>query len=236
MGPKNEEIAGDIRAIKESMITKSALDRIITEIRNEIRTEFTTLLAAKDDEISQLKDKIAVYDGAINSLKLAQNKSEQYSRRQSLRIHGVVQKKGEKAEDCLTQVKAIISETELDIPDVVIDRTHRVGKGTKKKPAAIIAKFTTWRPRTLLYKARQNVFDNLGYKVTLDLTRGNIELMNELRDFITEKNIETVDYIFCDVNCQPIIKKKDDTFLRFDTLEEGKRLLRLEDDDLEEEE
>ena len=62
MAPKNEEIARDIRAIKESMITKTDLDRIIAEIRGEIRTEFTTLIAAKDTEINQLKDKIAVYD------------------------------------------------------------------------------------------------------------------------------------------------------------------------------
>ena len=161
MGPKNEEIARDIRSIKESMITKTDLDRIIAEIRGEIRTEFTTLIAAKDTEINQLKDKIAVYDSAINSLKISQNKSEQYSRRQSLRIRGVIQKKGEKAEDCLSKVKEIISEIELDIPDVVIDRAHRVGKGTKKDPAAIIVKFTTWRHRTMLYRSREIANESL---------------------------------------------------------------------------
>ena len=106
----------------------------------------------------------------------------------------------------------------------------------KKDPAAIIVKFTTWRHRTMLYRSRELVNDKLGYKVTLDITRENIVMMNGLRNFVTENNIETVEYIFCDINCQPTIKMKDNSFLRFDTIDEGKQLLRIEEVNEEEDE
>ena len=49
---------------------------------------------------------------------------------------------------------------ELDIPDTVIDRAHRIGPEyfdykTKKKCRAIIVSFTTFRHRKLNYRARE---------------------------------------------------------------------------------
>ncbi len=38
-------------------------------------------------------------------------------------------------------------------------------------------------------------------------------------------------YVFCDVNCQPMIKLKSGSFLRFDTYEQGMSLLGLVDND-----
>ncbi len=218
-------VLDEIKSIKLSMITKDDLDRIVASVRNEC----ADLLSAKDSEIRRLNDRLCVQKSAIDAIKLEQNKAEQYTRRQSLRINGVKREKGETASDCLNTVRKIIRDEGLDIPDNVIDRAHRVGVGKKGKHSGIICKFTTWRHRTMLYRARVNVTKTSGYKISLDITKKNIELMDALRAAIKSNNAETVDYVFCDVNCQPMIKLKSGNFLRFDTFYQGMTLLGLMD-------
>ena len=52
---------------------------------------------------------------------------EQYGRRLCLRIDGVNKVENEKADDVLVKVKAIIEDSETEIPEHVIDRAHRIG-------------------------------------------------------------------------------------------------------------
>ena len=237
MGPKKDEkylelseqlstLLDEVKLVKTSMITKDDLDQALQRVCKE----YKDLLVEKDRQISELNDRLAVQNGAIETIKKEQNRAEQYSRRKSVRIHDVERKAGETAEDCLRAVNSIIQKQELDIPDAVIDRAHRVGIGKKGKPPAIIAKFTTWRHRTILYRARQNVLKDMGYRITLDITKSNIEMMDALREEIKENDISTVDYIFCDVNCQPTIKFHSGKYNRFNTYGEGMRLLGLADE------
>ena len=121
-------------------------------------------------------------------------------------------------------VKEVIAKRELDIPDTVIDRAHRIGSGKDGGPPAIICKFTTWRHRTLLYRDRANIKDDFGYKVTLDITRENVLLLDAVKDLAKEMKAP-ISYAFCDINCQPTIKTVDDQFLRFDNLKEAQKLL-----------
>ena len=58
---------------------------------------------------------------------------EQYSRRCCLRIEGVPSVENESLDDVLCKVKSLITESGCEIPDVVIDRGHRIGKGYKDK-------------------------------------------------------------------------------------------------------
>ena len=51
---------------------------------------------------------------------------EQYGRRLCLRINGVPVKSYETSDDVLKYIKEIFDEGELDIPDTVIDRAHRL--------------------------------------------------------------------------------------------------------------
>ena len=57
--------------------------------------------------------------------------------------------------------EVIIKETSCDIPDVVVDRAHRIGKGYNDKKTnvyckSIIVRFTTFRYRTVFYRSRAN--------------------------------------------------------------------------------
>ena len=58
---------------------------------------------------------------------------EQYGRRCCLRIEGVPSAQNESSDDALGKVKSLIAESRCEIPDVVIDRVHWIGRGYKDK-------------------------------------------------------------------------------------------------------
>ena len=77
---------------------------------------------------------------------------------------------------------------------------------------------TTWRHRTLIYRARKN---SDKYKVRLDLTKKRMDLLNKANDLL--KGSEN-SFAFCDVNCRPCFFD-DGNYKYFDTLKEFEELL-----------
>ena len=69
----------------------------------------------------------------------ANEELEQYGRRLCVRIDGVSTVDNKISDDVLDKVKSLIKETSCDIPDVVIDRTHRIRrvKMTKKNKCSL---------------------------------------------------------------------------------------------------
>ena len=64
----------------------------------------------------------------------------------------------ETSSDALEKVKEIYAESNLEIPDLNLDRAHRIGKSyfdkiKKVKCKSIIVRFNTFRHRKLLYRA-----------------------------------------------------------------------------------
>ena len=56
----------------------------------------------------------------------------------------------------------IIKESEVEIPESILDRAHRIGptytdNDTGKKMQSIIVRFTTFRYRTLFYTNLKNI-------------------------------------------------------------------------------
>ena len=58
---------------------------------------------------------------------------EQYGRRCCFRIEDVPSVENESLDGVLCKVKSLITESGCEIPDVVINRGHRIGKGYKDK-------------------------------------------------------------------------------------------------------
>ena len=58
---------------------------------------------------------------------------EQYGRRLCIRVEGVPTTDNETSEEVLKKVKSPINKAECDIPDVAIDRAHRIGNGYKDR-------------------------------------------------------------------------------------------------------
>ena len=58
----------------------------------------------------------------------------------------------------------------VNVPEDVIDKANRIVRPkviNGKKVHTIIVRFTTWRHRTIVYRARKNCSD---YRIKLDLT------------------------------------------------------------------
>ena len=86
---------------------------------------------------------------------------KQYGRRLCVRIDGVTTVDNETSDEVLDIVKSFIKETSCGIPDVVIDRAHRIRKGFNDKTTnvcckSIIVRFTIFRQSTMFYWSRAN--------------------------------------------------------------------------------
>ena len=86
---------------------------------------------------------------------------EQYGRRLCLRIDGVQVVENETSVDVLASVKKLFDDAQVEISNAVIDRARRIGgnyvdRKSKKSCKSIIVRFTTFRHRTMFYRAKSN--------------------------------------------------------------------------------
>ena len=191
---KNEfsKINENLFEVTEKMVTKDCI------------TSLMNIIDVQKEEIEQMEDKLAIMESHIAHLKKSNEAAEQYQRRLCLRINGInlpANGSKETGEECLEKVKNVLDKIEVDIPETVIDRAHRIGKvkvinGRKAQP--MIVRFTTWRHRTSVYKARTNCED---YRIKLDLTKERVNLLKRANELL---NSNQNSFAFCNVNCQPV--------------------------------
>ena len=147
---------------------------------------------------------------------------EQYSRPQCLRIEGIVKSQKEKAEDVINIVKERFAEADIDIPDTVLDRTHKIGPVYKDESdqniQGIIVKFNKFRYRSMFRKNRKKL--KRGKRVRIDLTRNRYNLLKKANALIKRMKMNTV-CRFADVNCiLKVVTKENGEETFFDNLEE----------------
>ena len=211
------------------------INKLIAEIKNDLEGKATTEVVnellkeirAKDKRIEMLESQVAVLQNSVELLTAKCDDNEQYSRRLSLRINNVpLPAKGvqETAADVLNIVKGLIGEAEVDVPHSFLDRAHRVGKvvtledGSRKQQ--IIAKFTTWHHRTILYRGRKNLSSA---KIFLDLTRRKFALLKRAQEIV--KSTPTVDFVFSDVNCALCARTADGKFRYFNSEDQLEKIV-----------
>ena len=127
-------------------------------------TSWVEFLTSKFDELeNKRKEKVELINSLqieVSSLKVEVKNlkeiddQEQYSRRNCLLIHGLNEIKTENTDEMVLDV--INDKLNMEMPQVSIDRSHRLGKGKGQKPRAIIVKFTR-------YKDRNHVFRNKNF-------------------------------------------------------------------------
>ena len=129
----------------------------------------------------------------------------------------LVNVKEKTGEQCLKKVKAVFNELKVNIPDEVLDRAHRIGQAkvvAGKRVRQMIVRFTTWRHRTAVYRARKA---SNQYKVRLDLTRTRLDTIIKTTHRIQEKGLEG--FTFADVNCR-LCAKIGDGFHYFNDMDD----------------
>ena len=117
---------------------------------------------------------------------------EQYGQRLCLRIKGLTKKIKQDANDVANQVRNLFKEAEVEIPDAVLDRAHRISKENNY----VIVHFTIFRRRTLFYRNRKKLKNQI---LHLDLTKSWLSLLNEARKLIG--NNEDIAFCNADINC-----------------------------------
>ena len=146
--------------------------------------------------VSSLKESNIALQKKCSDLELSIDNNEHYSRRTCLRITNIPCEEKETSEEVLKKVKKLIKEeAEVGIPEETIDRSHRAGP-KKNKKQAIIVKFSTFRHRTLFYRARKELKN--GIKLHIDVTKKRFNLLHDAQSFIQGR--ENVKYIYADIN------------------------------------
>ena len=69
----------------------------------------------------------------VSYLECRNDELKQYGRRLCLRIEGVPTVENESLDNVLDKGKSLITKSGCEIPDVVIERAHRIGKRYKRK-------------------------------------------------------------------------------------------------------
>ena len=190
---------------------------IIAEIREQIKQDVSEALEKEIKKREELKSTVCMlqkhvknYQKQVTELKASQDELEQYGRRLRSRIDGVPVAENETSNDVLLNVKSIIEESSSEIPDVPIDRAHRIGKAyTDKKSRVkcknIIVRFKIFRLRTMFYHSRKNLKRNV--KVKLDLTKKRYSIFTEAMQLV--KNNDVVKFVMADSNCCLKVAFKD---------------------------
>ena len=91
----------------------------------------------------------------VEELEFTSDNLEQYSRRNNLKLSGLSEDTANSNTDKV--ILDLCTELRLSLSEVDIDRSHRVGKPNLPKPRQIIVKFTSYRARQKLYKARSQL-------------------------------------------------------------------------------
>ena len=92
---------------------------------------------------------------------------------------------------------SLMEEAECDIPEVVIDRAHKIGNGyvrknSKKLCKSVTVRFSTFRHRTKFYRSRSKLKDNV--KIKLDLTKSKYIIFKMVIEMAKQSNV--VDYVW----------------------------------------
>ena len=159
-------------------------EKFVKELKEDLLSSITSLINEQNRQIENLNDKLTKQNSTISVLqnnvevlneqcsKLRKDintkcvKLEQYSRRQCLRIEGIVEPRKGKVEDF---VKDCFAEADIDIPDTVLDKAHRIGPVYKdESDQNIQGIIVNFRCRSMFYKNRKKL--KRGKRARIDLT------------------------------------------------------------------
>ena len=137
---------------QEESLTKT-FNNIIADLKKEVTKEILHEVSKHckqlDSENKMLKKQVVELQELNINNQSRNEELEQYGRRLCLRIDGVPTVKNESSDDVLEFTKSLFKEAKIEVPDIVLDRAHRIGPSytdriTSKKCKSIIVRFTTF--------------------------------------------------------------------------------------------
>lgn len=150
-------------------IVKAAVAEVIDDKLSQLHQDNARL----NDENEKLKERVVKLESAMDE-------TEQYSRRNNLRISNIAESDDENTDQLVLKVAEIL---EVSLTPIDIDRSHRVGRKGIKPRRDIIVKFGTYRARERLFKNRAKLKDSEmnGVYINEDLTKRRSEILYQAR-------------------------------------------------------
>ena len=146
----------------------------------------------KDEIIKTMQGRIDTLSGKIDSLTMHLDNQCQYSRHNSLLIHGLKESISGNTDDLA--IKNLNEHIGTSLTSADIDRSHRLGKkkesGTKPRP--ITVKFLRYNDRRKVFKNKKRL-KGTRISITESLTETRMRFLTEARDKHGFQNIWTVD-------------------------------------------
>jgi hypothetical protein len=158
----SEQVSSSLEAILPDMV-KSIVSKVIEALQNR--------MSAIQDENSSLKERVSDLEKRVELLEIDHEASDQYSRRNCLRISGIKEENSESMTDIIKNLSAEI-QANIDVHD--IDNMHRLGRpnsntssgkhphrpNNQTRPRDIIIKFTSYRARQSLLSCRSALINS----------------------------------------------------------------------------
>ncbi|KAK3884929.1 hypothetical protein Pcinc_010772 [Petrolisthes cinctipes] len=170
-----QEAEATIQDLSRSLeFTQAEVKDLQNEVK-ELRTLQSESVAPNDVLKSQVKD-----------LEHRLNYQEDYSRRNNLRISGIVEKPGETWEETAISVSKLIEE-KLQLPAVKLERAHRTGPVSPSRPRIVTARFEKFHEReAVMRNARKlkgsNIYiDEDLCQTSQEIRKSQIPLMKKAR-------------------------------------------------------
>ena len=131
------------KELKNSLnINNNALENFQSEIKSglqKLEDKIDNKIKALESDKKLLQQQITALAQQNKETQQCYDELEQYGHKLYLRIDSVPKQNNKKAEDAFKFVKGLIEEVpDLEMPEVIIDRTHRIGPDyTNKKTESV---------------------------------------------------------------------------------------------------
>lgn len=168
---KGDQISQITEILKQSL--SGQLTEMATHIISEVVGGLKQTMSDLEQENKQLRDKISVLERRVETLEIKDDKANQYSRKNCLRLSGVAESDNESMDSLATN---LFKELGVDVNLGEIDNMHRLARrkpsspsstesaGDASRPRDIIIKFATYRARQRVFTGRSNLRNSKSFK------------------------------------------------------------------------
>jgi hypothetical protein len=195
--------SNELETVKSAVIKAlgepETINKIAKAITNAVVDKINILLDNYEERIRALEGKSMKLESEVKEcrrdrkqLEQRYDDIEQYSRRNSLRIHNP--KWIEDADEDTDKIVLAFFKDELGLKIEArdIDRSHRVGRPTfGNRARAILVKFATHNAKTLVYKCKSSLTDSNVY-INEDLTQTRFQLLRKALSLKKERHVKKV--------------------------------------------
>lgn len=163
-----------------NVIINNTVSNIVEGVLKGLQTQINDL-TQENHELRSINESL---NNRVQSLEIAADAAEQYSRRNCVRVSGVPESSDEFTDNLVLGIADAIG---ININMEEIDRSHRIGKPRpNSKRRDIIVQFSTYRSRQKLYLNRTKLKSSghEGVYVNEDLTKHRSDLLFRARQMV----------------------------------------------------